>query len=75
MTRLAAIIVASTRGAAGTREDSAGPVLEEWLAGCGFETRREVVADGEPVGEAIGGALEAGARIVITAKKLSTSQQ
>ncbi|MEW6265003.1 MAG: MogA/MoaB family molybdenum cofactor biosynthesis protein [Thermodesulfobacteriota bacterium] len=40
------LLMASTRGAAGQREDTAGPVLEKMLAEAGFDVReRAVVPD------------------------------
>ncbi len=40
------LLMASTRGAAGTREDTAGPVLAERLARAGFEVAaREIIPD------------------------------
>jgi cyclic pyranopterin phosphate synthase len=36
--RTARVIVASTRGAAGEREDTTGPVIAAWLAGHGYDT-------------------------------------
>lgn len=41
----AAVIVASTAGAAGTREDTTGPVITEWLAAAGYTAELTVVAD------------------------------
>jgi len=46
MTRTAAVLVASTRAAAGTYEDRTGPMIVEWLRQRGFEvTEPLVVAD------------------------------
>lgn len=46
MTRTAAVLVASTRAAAGTYEDRTGPVIAGWLRSRGFEvTGPVVVAD------------------------------
>ena len=66
MTREAAVIVASTRAAAGGREDRTGPVIEAWLAERGWRTRVVVVADGDPVGAALRDALDDGCRLVLT---------
>lgn len=41
--RTAAVVVASTGVAAGTRTDTTGPVLAEWLAGQGFSVRGPLV--------------------------------
>lgn len=46
--RTARVIVASTQGAAGTREDTTGPVIRDWLVAQGFDTPApEVVADAD----------------------------
>ncbi|MBF6336266.1 bifunctional molybdenum cofactor biosynthesis protein MoaC/MoaB [Nocardia abscessus] len=46
--RSAVVLVASTGVAAGTREDTTGPVLVDWLAGLGFSVRGPLVyADAE----------------------------
>jgi cyclic pyranopterin phosphate synthase len=47
----AAVIVASTAGAAGSRPDTTGPVIAEWLAGLGYEVALSVVADADIAGE------------------------
>ncbi|GAB2639185.1 bifunctional molybdenum cofactor biosynthesis protein MoaC/MoaB [Nocardia goodfellowii] len=39
----AVVLVASTGAAAGTREDTTGPVLVDWLAGLGFSVRGPLV--------------------------------
>ncbi|MGX1773311.1 bifunctional molybdenum cofactor biosynthesis protein MoaC/MoaB [Nocardia brasiliensis] len=41
--RSAVVVVASTGAAAGTRVDTTGPVLTEWLAGLGFSVRGPLV--------------------------------
>ncbi|ASF12404.1 molybdenum cofactor biosynthesis bifunctional protein MoaCB [Nocardia brasiliensis NBRC 14402] len=41
--RSAVVVVASTGAAAGTRLDTTGPVLTEWLAGLGFSVRGPLV--------------------------------
>lgn len=67
MTLRAGVVVASNRAAAGVYEDTTGPLLVDWLTGQGFETAAPVVVpDGEPVGEAIRAAVDAGARVVLT---------
>jgi cyclic pyranopterin phosphate synthase len=43
----AAVIVASTGGAAGTREDTTGPRIAAWLAERGYAAELTVVADAE----------------------------
>ncbi|MDV6267297.1 MULTISPECIES: bifunctional molybdenum cofactor biosynthesis protein MoaC/MoaB [Rhodococcus] len=42
-TRTAAVLVASTGGAAGTRHDTTGPVIEQWLRDRDFEVRGPLV--------------------------------
>jgi len=67
MSLRAAVVVASNRAAAGVYDDTTGPLLVEFLAGLGFDAGAPVVvADGEPVGEAISAAVAAGARVVLT---------
>ncbi|MGO1183644.1 MAG: MogA/MoaB family molybdenum cofactor biosynthesis protein [Micrococcaceae bacterium] len=68
-TQTAAVIVASTRAAAGTAEDTTGPVIQAWLTQRGFHTDPagpHVVPDGDPVGHALQKALDDGAQVVIT---------
>ena len=47
----AAVIVASTAGAAGTREDTTGPVIAAWLTAAGYTVELTVVADADIAGE------------------------
>ena len=62
----AAVLTVSDGVHAGVREDVSGDVLEELLAGDGFEVVRRVVADDpEAIGEAIA-ELSAGAALVLT---------
>jgi len=64
---LGAVVVASNRASSGVYEDTTGPLIVEFLAGLGFEVDAPaVVADGDPVGEAINAAVAAGARVVLT---------
>ena len=61
------VIVASTRAAAGVYADRTGPVIDAWLRARGWLVlERAVVADGEPVGDALAAAIEAGLDLVIT---------
>jgi molybdenum cofactor synthesis domain-containing protein len=63
----AAVVVASNRAAAGVYEDTTGPLIVDALTDAGFSVEPPVVVpDGEPVGEAIRAAVEAGARAVLT---------
>ncbi|ALJ22192.1 MogA/MoaB family molybdenum cofactor biosynthesis protein [Microbacterium sp. No. 7] len=66
MTGTAAVIVASTRAAAGEREDRTGPVIAAWLAERGWAARVVVVPDGDPVGAALRAAVDDGCRMVLT---------
>ena len=62
----AAVLTVSDGVSAGTREDRSGDVLEELLAGEGFEVERRVVPDDRDViADAIAG-LAAGAQLVLT---------
>lgn len=45
MTRIARVLVVSTRAAHGVYEDRTGPVIAEWLLERGFDVQVEVVAD------------------------------
>jgi molybdenum cofactor synthesis domain-containing protein len=65
--RSARVIIASTRASSGDYEDKCGPIISEWLAGRGFTAADPVVvADGEPVGQALRDALKADVDVVIT---------
>jgi cyclic pyranopterin phosphate synthase len=43
----AVVLVSSTRAAAGTREDTTGPVIAEWLSAHGLAALVQVVADAD----------------------------
>jgi molybdenum cofactor synthesis domain-containing protein len=65
--RSARIIIASTRAADGAYTDECGPILAEWLEQHGFSANEaKVVADGNPVGEALHDALDDGVDVIIT---------
>jgi molybdenum cofactor synthesis domain-containing protein len=65
--RNAAVIIASTRAAAGAYQDECGPLVAGWLLEHGFAVQdAEVVPDGDAVGEAIGRALASGPAVLIT---------
>lgn len=65
--RIAQVVVASTRAAAGVYPDRTGPVIDAWLGARGWLVLdRAVVPDGYPVGDAIAAAVEAGLDLVIT---------
>lgn len=61
------MVIASTRAAAGGYEDRCGPLIADWLADRGFTVPApRVVPDGDPVGEALRTAVQAGVDVVIT---------
>ncbi|KZS63012.1 molybdenum cofactor biosynthesis protein [Mycobacterium kansasii] len=65
--RSARVIIASTRASSGVYTDECGPIITEWLAQRGFPpVEPEVVADGNPVGEALHNAVEARVDLIIT---------
>ncbi|BBX63374.1 molybdenum cofactor biosynthesis protein [Mycobacterium saskatchewanense] len=65
--RSARVIIASTRASAGVYEDRCGPILAQWLEQHGFApVEPEVVADGEPVGEALRNAVDSEVDLVVT---------
>lgn len=65
--RSALVVVASTRSARGDSVDRTGPVIHAWLADRGFTVDEPVVvADGEPVGQALIAGIAQGVSIVIT---------
>ncbi|OBI13241.1 molybdenum cofactor biosynthesis protein B [Mycobacterium sp. E2497] len=66
-TRSARIIIASTRASAGVYDDRCGPIIAEWLGERGFSfPEPEVVADGDPVGDALRKAVRDGVDFIIT---------
>ena len=65
--RSARVIIASTRASVGAYDDRCGPIIAEWLEQRGFSpVQPEVVADGQPVGEALHSAVDAGVDVIIT---------
>ncbi|WP_417220771.1 MogA/MoaB family molybdenum cofactor biosynthesis protein [Arthrobacter sp.] len=65
--RRAAVLIASTRAAAGVYTDRSAPVITGWLAAHGFQTGEAViVADGEPVREALRRLLLDSPSVIIT---------
>jgi molybdenum cofactor synthesis domain-containing protein len=63
----AGVVVASNRAAAGVYDDTTGPLIVEFLTDLGFVVGApQVVPDGDPVGDAIGTFVSAGARVVLT---------
>jgi len=51
MTKRAAVLVASTRAAAGTYEDRTGPVIADWLRSRGFEVAGPVIVPDAAIAE------------------------
>lgn len=63
----ALVITVSTRAAAGVWEDRSGPILVSGLVALGLDVSGpQVVADGEPVAEALRAAVAAGYALVVT---------
>ena len=63
----AEVVVASNRAAAGVYGDETGPLIVDFLLRLGFVVDAPmVVADGDPVGDAIQVAVDGGARVVLT---------
>ena len=65
-TRSAVVVVASTAGAAGTREDGTGPVIAQWLDGLGFAVRGPLVYADAAVAAGLADALTGGPSLVVT---------
>jgi molybdenum cofactor synthesis domain-containing protein len=61
-----AVVVASTRAAAGIYTDDTGPMLVAFLAELGIEAKSVVVPDGELVGTAIKAAADSRLDVVLT---------
>lgn len=65
--RTAALIIASTRAAAGVYQDECAPLIQRWLAGKGYAVQRaEVVPDGEAVRDALAQCLDGKPSVLIT---------
>ena len=65
--RSAAILIASTRAAAGLYEDETGPLLQDWFHARGYDVvLAEVVPDGDEVGAALRRMLALEPSVVIT---------
>ncbi len=65
--RTAVVVAVSNRAAAGVYEDTTGPMIVQALENAGFaRVTRWVVADGEPVAEALHQAVTAGVDLVVT---------
>lgn len=66
MTR-AVVIVASTRAAGGVYPDRTGPIIVDWLRERGHDVAEPVVvADGEPVAQALLAAIKSAVDLVLT---------
>ena len=65
--RSAALIIASTRAAAGVYQDECGPMIQRWLVGKGYAVQlAEVVPDGDAVREALAACLAGTPSVLIT---------
>jgi molybdenum cofactor synthesis domain-containing protein len=65
--RSARVVIASTRASEGVYTDDCGPIIAEWLEQRGFSAAEpRVVADGNPVGDALNDALDDGVDVIIT---------
>ncbi len=64
--RTARVVVASTRGSTGEREDTTGPVIVAWLAERGFATEPAVVVADAEIAGALAGAVREQPSVVIT---------
>ncbi len=64
--RWGAVVVASTRAAAGVYDDTTGPLVADFLTGLGLAPRLSVVPAGPPAGAAIAAAVADGASVVLT---------
>ncbi|MFJ6279320.1 MogA/MoaB family molybdenum cofactor biosynthesis protein [Arthrobacter subterraneus] len=65
--RTAALIIASTRAAAGVYQDECAPLIQRWLVGKGYAVQRaEVVPDGPEVRDALEQCLKGKPAVLIT---------
>lgn len=65
--RVARVLIASTRAAAGIYDDRCGPIIRDWFAARGFDvSAAAVVPDGEAVHEALRTALAQSVDVVVT---------
>ncbi|MFF0816417.1 bifunctional molybdenum cofactor biosynthesis protein MoaC/MoaB [Rhodococcus sp. NPDC003318] len=64
--RSAVVLVASTAGAAGTREDTTGPVLASWLDGLGYSVRGPLVYADADIDAGVADALTGGPALVVS---------
>jgi len=66
MTRRAAVLVASTRAAAGTYEDRTGPVIADWLRSRGFEVVGPIVVADAAIADALSEQLAQHPHLILT---------
>ncbi|MGB3769525.1 MAG: bifunctional molybdenum cofactor biosynthesis protein MoaC/MoaB [Rhodococcus sp. (in: high G+C Gram-positive bacteria)] len=64
--RTAVVVVASTAGAAGTREDTTGPRIAAWLTERGFQVRGPLVVADADIADGLRDALDGGPALVVT---------
>jgi cyclic pyranopterin phosphate synthase len=64
--RTAAVLVASTAGAAGTREDTTGPVIAAWLEDHGYAVDGVTIAADADVADALAAVVATSPAVVIT---------
>ncbi|MFD4366415.1 bifunctional molybdenum cofactor biosynthesis protein MoaC/MoaB [Rhodococcus sp. NPDC058521] len=62
----AVVLVASTEGAAGRREDTTGPFITEWLGRHGFDTRGPLVYGDATIAAGLADALSTSPSLIIT---------
>jgi len=62
----AAVVVASTGGAAGTREDTTGPVIADWLAEHGFAVDAVTVVADADIATELGRVVASAPAVIIT---------
>ncbi|MFD6395287.1 bifunctional molybdenum cofactor biosynthesis protein MoaC/MoaB [Nocardia sp. NPDC060249] len=66
LSRTAVVVVASTGTAAGTRTDTTGPVLVDWLTAQGFSVRGPLVYADAEIAAGLADALDAAPALVVT---------
>nr|WP_262982592.1 bifunctional molybdenum cofactor biosynthesis protein MoaC/MoaB [Rhodococcus sp. MTM3W5.2] len=71
--RSAVVLVASTGGARGTREDTTGPVLAEWLTAQGLSVRGPLVYADADIAAGLADALAGAPALVVTTGGTGTS--
>lgn len=64
--RTAVVLVSSTGAAAGTRTDTTGPLIAEWLRARGFSVQDAVVTPDAQVGAALASIVDAAPDVVVT---------